>query len=473
MMTKQEFLTRCSKDPVFFILSCVKIKDSQTGEILPFKLWDFQKDYINSFKSPSNPNGYRFHLVLKSRQLGMSTTTLALILHKAMFQKNQKIVIACKKQSDASKMLTDELYFMIDNLPDFMRPIESERNKNRIQFTSSNSWIQAVSASPGALRQYQASHVIFDEFAFYNEIRADLDNEMYRAALPSFQRNGFCTIISTPNGLGNMYADYILQAKEHKLPANWWYKELSWKLREERLYNSNNEFDDGEEFKNSILSLPNGNRIWAAEYDCQLLASGSPVFNVLNLKLSIQPQNPSNKTMYIIGADVGGGSGGDYSVAQVLDQYGNQVFTYRDNNVTPKAFGDILVAIAKKYNNAMIAVERNNLGVSTIDQINNLGYNNLYRGEDGKYGFLTTDKSKPTIIFNLDAMLNNNIIKLSDQATLEELQIFQHLTSNTNSSKMGAPNGKHDDCVMSLAIAANLLNKGKLTNIRRTSNKMI
>lgn len=466
-------LQRCERDPIFFIENFIKIKDSQSGAVLPFELWDFQKNYVESFKSKYNPSGYRFHLVLKSRQLGMSTTTLALILHKAMFQKNAKIVIACKKQSDASKMLTDEIFFMIDQLPMFLRPTEKERNKSRIHFASSNSWIQAVSASPGALRQYQATHVVFDEFAFYNEIRADLDTEMFRAALPSFQKDGFCTIISTPNGLGNMYADYVNQALANELPKEWWFKSLSWKLREERLYNALNEFDEGESFKQYILALPNGKRIWAAEYDCQLLSSGSPVFTIEALRLLTQPQNSNPRLKYIIGADIGGGSGGDYSVAQVLDQHGNQVFTYRDNNTNPKEFGNRLYDLAKRYNNAIIAVERNNMGIATIDQLENRGYRNLYRAEDGKVGFLTTEKSKPQIIFDLDAMLVNGTVKLSHKETLEELQMYQHLTANTNSSKMSAPAGKHDDCVMSLAIAAHLINNNQFSNIRRTSNQMI
>lgn len=467
-------LQRCERDPVFFIENFIKIKDSQEGTVLPFKLWDFQKDYVKSFKSKYNSSGYRFHLVLKSRQLGMSTTTLALVLHKAIFHKNAKIVIACKKQSDASKMLTDEIFFMIDNLPPFLRPSEKERNKTRIHFASSNSWIQAVSASPGAIRQYQATHVVFDEFAFYNEVRADLDKEMYRAALPSFQRDGFCTIISTPNGLGNMYAEYVQAAFAGTLNKNWWFKKLSWELRTDRLTNQDTgEFDNGKWFKESVINQPNGNRIWAAEYDCQLLASGSPVFTIEALKLLTQPQNPNPRLKYIIGADVGGGSGGDYSVVQVLDQFGNQVFCYRDNNINPKDFGNRLYDLARYYNNAIIAVERNNMGIATIDQLENRGYRNLYRAEDGKIGFLTTEKSKPQIIFDLDAMLVNDTIKLSHKETLEELQMYQHLTANTNSSKMSAPLGKHDDCVMSLAIAAHLLNNNKFSNIRRTSNQMI
>lgn len=474
MSKMKEFIKRCETDPVFFIQQLVKIKDSQTGEILDFKLWDFQKDYVRSFKSAHNPNGYRFHLVLKSRQLGMSTVTLALLLHKAMFQKNCKIVIACKKQADASKMLTDELFFMYDSLPDFMKPVLKERNKLRAHFSASNSWIQAVAASPGALRQYQATHIVFDEFAFYNEIRAELDYEMYRAALPSFQRNGFCTIISTPNGLGNMYADYIQQAQQGILPPSWWYQELSWRLRKERLYNSKGEFDDGAEFKQSILRLPNGKRIWDAEYGCQLLASGSPVFNALNLSIQTPSASPVYNQKYIIGADIGGGSGGDYSVAQVLNATtGEQVFTYRNNQISPKEFGAILAQLGKRYNNAIIAPERNNMGISTIDELMNLNYRNVYRALDGKLGFLTTEQSKPKIIFDLDAMLNSGLVLLSDANTLEELQMFQHITSSTTSSKMGAPNGKHDDCVMSLAIAAHLLNNQITTMQKRTSNKMI
>lgn len=470
-MTKQQFFKRCQQDPVFFIENCIYIKNSQDGSSFKFKLWDFQKDYINSFKSPSNPQGQRFHLVLKSRQLGMSTTTLAFILHKAIFQKNAKIVIACKKLNDASKMLTDEIYFMLEHLPSFMQPAIKEKNKNRIHFAASNSWIQAVAASPGALRQYQATHVVFDEFAFYNDIQAGLDAEMYRAALPSFQRDGFCTIISTPNGLGNMYADYCLAAKANNLP-NWWYKELSWRLREERLYDKDGNFDNGESFKQSVLALPNGKRIWAAEYDCQLLASGNTVFDVENIEITTTKQEPLSNMLYYIGADVAGGGGGDYSVAQVLDQAGNQVFTYRNNQISPKEFGIYLNQLGKRYNTACIAVERNNHGHTTIQELENLGYRNLYRAEDGKLGFNTIEKTKIEIIANLDAMFKSGLVKLSDKDTLDEIRTFIHIGAETHSSKMGAASGKHDDTVMSLAIAAHLLNT-RASAIRRTLNHMI
>lgn len=464
-------MKRCEEDPIFFITNFYTIKDSQTGDTLKLKLWDFQEEYVNSFKSKKNPHGYRFHLVLKARQLGMSTTTLALILHKALFQKNAKIVIACKKQADASKMLTDEIYFALDNLPSFMKPEVITRNSTRIHFKGSNSWIQAVAATPSAIRQFQASHIVFDEFAFYNEIRADLDKEMYRAALPSFQRNGFCTIISTPNGLGNMYADYVQQALNDNLPQGWKFFKFSWRLREERLKDDNGVFDDGESFKQSVLSQPNGKRMWAAEYDCQLLGSGNGVFTADAFGLTIKKEEmPRRNVQYVIGADIGSGGGGDYSVAQVLTQYGEQVFTYRSNTISPKDFGDLLVSLAIRYNNAIIAPERNNMGVATIDQIKNRGYRNLYTAPDGKEGFLTTAQSKPQIIFDLDKMLIESLITLSDEETLSELQMYQHLESKTASSKLGAPPGKHDDCVMSLAIAAHLINHNILSSQRRTYN---
>lgn len=460
--------------PAEWIKDFYMIKDSQTGEELKLKLWDFQEEFVNSFKTPANPNGYRFHLVLKSRQLGMSTTTLALILHKAMFQKNCKIVIACKKLNDASKMLTDEIYFALDSLPEFMKPAIKERNKNRVHFESSNSWIQAVAATPGALRQYQATHVVFDEFAFYNDIKADLDYEMYRAALPSFQRSGFCTIISTPNGLGNMYGEYVNKARNGMLDKNWWYKELKWDVRKDRLYNQDTkEYDGGESFKASVINQPNGKRIWDAEYDCQLLASGNPVFDTELLALTIKPQQPAIKRQtYYIGADVAGGAGQDYSVAQVLDSDGNQVYVYRSNDINPKDFGDVLTELGRRYNNAIIAVERNNHGLTTITQLQNNKYRNLYKHTDGNYGFITTAHSKPEIIFDLERMLRQGYISLSDKTTLEELMIFQHTSSKTSSSGMSAPNGKHDDCVMSLAIAAMLLNK-RASNKVHTSNQNI
>lgn len=172
------------------------------------------------------------------------------------------------------------------------------------------------------------------------------------------------------------------------------------------------------------------------------------------------------KQEYTIGADVGmglragvKGRPSDPSVAQVLDSQLRQVAVWR-GTVHPDVFADILVALGYYYNEALIVPERNNHGLVTCVELRDQNYPNLYLDvtegtiepdkETLNIGVFTSEKTKPLMIDKLRAFDRNREIEINDTQTLEEMLTFVV----TESGKMEAEGGTHDDCVMSLALAA-------------------
>jgi hypothetical protein len=175
----------------------------------------------------------------------------------------------------------------------------------------------------------------------------------------------------------------------------------------------------------------------------------------------------SNKETYVIGADVGmgirggiqGRADGDPSVAQVLDSQMRQVAIWR-GRVHPDVFAEILLALAYHYNEALLVPERNNHGLVTCVALRDRDYPNLYLdvaegtiepdNETIQLGIFTSEKTKPLLIDTLRALDRDREIEINDTTTLEEMLSYVV----TESGKMQAEEGSHDDCVMALALAA-------------------
>ena len=163
--------------------------------------------------------------------------------------------------------------------------------------------------------------------------------------------------------------------------------------------------------------------------------------------------------VYTIGADVSAGiRGGDWSVAQVLDEDKRQVAKWR-GQVHPDYFATVLFHLGHKFNMAFIGVESNNHGLLTVHLLaKDLAYPNIYQEvqhdkvtdkETVKLGFMTNVRTKPMVIDKLRAAMREGEMKLRDKDTVREMLTFVV----TESGKMEAEEGCFDDAVMALAIA--------------------
>ncbi len=168
-------------------------------------------------------------------------------------------------------------------------------------------------------------------------------------------------------------------------------------------------------------------------------------------------EKPESFNGYVLGVDTAEGLGhGDYSCVQVLNvKTGEQVAVWH-GRIPPDELAYEVYKIGMWYSDALCCVEANNHGLTTITQLRQLGYPNLFRKRSlnsttnrisQEFGWKTTRTSKPLMIDDLGMALKNDELILRCEHTLAELRTF---TRNERGQMSGSP---YDDRVMALALA--------------------
>ena len=152
---------KCAKDPAHFMRKYCNIQHPQRGRVI-FNLYPFQAKVLNLWKD--NP----YSLILKSRQLGISTLAAGYSLWLMTFHKDKNILCIATKQDTAKNMVT-KTKFMYDNLPSWLKVGAEENNKLTLRL-SNGSQIKATSAASDAGRSEAVSLLIIDEAAFIEGI---------------------------------------------------------------------------------------------------------------------------------------------------------------------------------------------------------------------------------------------------------------------------------------------------------------
>jgi len=159
----------------------------------------------------------------------------------------------------------------------------------------------------------------------------------------------------------------------------------------------------------------------------------------------LDPQEPEKGKQYVAGVDVAASV--DYTVVSVLDAESKEmVYLDRFNRVDYPVLIDRLESVYHRYNLTSMVVESNSIGRPVIDELVTRGLNIV--------PFTTTSATKQAIIQNLQSAFENGLIRvLNDPVLVGELLSFESKRNASGSFSYSAPNGMHDDCVMSLAIA--------------------
>lgn len=188
------------------------------------------------------------------------------------------------------------------------------------------------------------------------------------------------------------------------------------------------------------------------------------------------------KRKYVIGADVARGimvtsEDTDFSAAKVIDEEtGEEVASFR-GRIPPEDFGALLAELGEMYNDAMIAVERNGDGYSTMLALNQVGYGNIYRHRQWEDrhkktvielpGWPNTMITRPIACNRLRDYLEENITSFYDKVFLNEASKFGR---NAKTGKHEGLKGTHDDTVFASAIAhyVRLVNLGFIDPLEST-----
>lgn len=178
------------------------------------------------------------------------------------------------------------------------------------------------------------------------------------------------------------------------------------------------------------------------------------------LKIWVHPK-PGHE--YVIGGDVAEGlKRGDYSVAEVVDVSTMQTVARWRGHIDPDKFGEIVGALGAYYNYALVGVEVNNHGLTTIQKLRDTFYTNLYKRDKGydedfeeptsNLGWKTDVRTKRIMIDDLIKIVRERINKDLDTVFINEAFAFVR----DDRGRMNAEEGEHDDTVMAKAIAFQL-----------------
>ena len=455
---KEEY-KKCAVDSAYFLSKYSYIQHPVRGRML-FDLYHYQKKSLHDFMH------HDYNIVLKGRQIGISTLVAGYALWMLLFHKDKNILVIATKQETAKNLVT-KVRFMHQNLPVWLRGEIVTDNKLSLQFTN-GSQIKAVASSKDAGRSEALSLLILDEAAFIDD--ADV---IWTAASSTLSTGGQAILLSTPNGVGNFFHKMWMQAETKENNFNPIL--LDWRVHPER--------DQAWRDRQTELM---GELQASQEHDASFIFSGNTVVppEIIEFYKSTFVQEPITKggfdgnlwvweyaqpgKSYIVSADIARGDGEDYSTFHVIDvETSTQVAEYK-GKVETKQFGNMLVSIATEYNDALLIPENSSIGWNAIQQVIDRGYRNLfYMSKDlqyvdvehqmtGKYyreernmvpGFTTSQRTRPLVIARLKEYMLENSFTIRSSRMCAELETF--IWKN---GRPEALSGYNDDLTMALCI---------------------
>jgi len=446
---------KCAKDPVYFIREYIRIVSLDHG-VIPFKMYDFQEDMVQRF------HDHRFNIAKLPRQSGKSTIVTAYLLWYVLFNDNVNVAILANKAATAREML-GRLQLSYENLPKWLQQGILGWNKGSLELEN-GSKILAASTSASAVRGMSFNIIFLDEFAFVpNHIAEQFFSSVYPTI--SSGKKTKVIIISTPHGMNMFYKlwhDAERKANEY-IPTEVHWSQVPgrddvWK--EQTIKNTSEaqfkvEFEC--EFLGSVDTLISASKLRVMPYEDPILS---------NRGLSIYEQ-PIEEHNYIITVDVSRGIGGDYSAFCVIDSTTlpyKMIARYKNNEIKPIILPNIIVDVAKKYNNAYILCEVNDIGGQVADIIQfDLEYENLlmaamrgragqqlgqgFSGKKTQLGVKMSTAVKSVGCSNLKALIEDDKLLINDYDTIAELTTFIQ-----KGNSFQAEDGCHDDLAMCLVM---------------------
>lgn len=444
-------IIKCGKNPVHFFNKHVKIQHPIKGAI-PFNTYAFQDDCVKEF------NEHRFNIILKSRQLGLSTITAAYCAWLAIFHKDKSILVIATKLSVAQNFIR-KVKFIIKSMPKWLLlPGIINNNKQAIEF-SNGSTVKAIPTSDDAGRSEALSLLVVDEAAFVRNF-----DTLWTGLYPTLSTGGRAIVLSTPNGVGGQYYDLWRQAENNENIFN--PIKLPWDVHPDR---DDKWFD--EETKNMSRQQI------AQELLCDFQASGDTFLQIEDIEyIRNWIRNPIEKwgpdmgvwvwdyphktKKYVVSADVSRGDAADYSTFHIIDTEASAIVAEYRGKLPPDRFAQILAEAGRRYNDALLCPENNSYGYAVIMKLVEMNYPNLYFQSEkdrysfmygskdiGKIGFQTNAKTRNQILTKLEEVLRTKQVLVKSSRLYEEIKTFVW-----KNGKAQAQRGQNDDLIISLAI---------------------
>ena len=453
----KEFI-KCKKDPIYFAKNYIKIVSLDEG-LVHFKMWDFQEELIRNFHEN------RFNICKMPRQTGKSTTCVAYLLHYIVFNDSVNVGILANKAATARELL-GRLQTAYENLPKWMQQGILSWNKGSMELEN-GSKILAASTSASAVRGMSFNIIFLDEFAFVpNHIAEAFFSSVYPTITSG--KSTKVIMVSTPCGMNHFYRYWhdAQRGKNEYIATEVHWSEVpgrddAW--REQTIKNTSEQ-----QFK--------------VEFECEFLGSVDTLISVTKLRNLVfeDPlvnnhkgllvyEHPIKGNDYIITVDTARGIDHDSSAFIVFDittyPY-KTVARFKNAEIKPMLFPNIIHDTARAYNEAYVLVEINDIGeqVASIMQYD-LEYENMLmcamRGRNGQQvgsgfsgsktqmGVRMTQAVKKLGCSNLKTLMEDDKIITNDYDIIAELTTFVQKKQSWE-----AEDGCHDDLAMCLVIFA-------------------
>lgn len=438
--------------------------------------------------------------ILKGRQFGITTFHCIYYLDDAIWNPGRtNAIIAHEKEPLIRIFETVKRAYEKICLPPEMKPKADTENVRELSFSATSSKIYvSLRVRSGTVHRLHVSEraLIVDP------------TELKAGSYQAVPVNGMITEETTARGRGEFYKAWtkglgweniFLSWKDHyeyriKKKPNFWFPEFEAYLDEHGLDEEQKNWwmTKFAEFDAEDGSLISGIDLMKQEYPLNaeeaFVANSNTVFSnyqwitekpyrridLQSLKTNYLVIAPKSNLIvwreripgvgYSIGADVAEGlSKGDNSCAYVINNEELRVEAVWHGKIEPEAFAQVLFLLGTYYNEAYIGIERNNHGLTVIDNIKR-DYANLYRqrthdrlvdGMTEKLGWTTSGKTKPLMIDDLVSLIKKQELIIYDTEILKE---FSDYVAD-DAGRTNALPGSNDDRVMALAIAYQVYKK--------------
>ena len=384
-----------------------------------FKPHKGQRKIINGF----GDSNHKFGVVATGRQFGKSLLAQNLMLYWLLKNKNSKGAWISPIYSQGKKVF--------EELLNAANPVIKHSNKADLTVKFINgSTLQFLSAERyDSIRGFSFSYMVVDEAAFIKEIA------MQEAIFPTLSALGKkCLIISTPKS------------------KNWFYNAFLKGSNEGGEYISFRGISlDNPHISQTVIdeqrkSLPP--EIFKQEYLAEFSESGNDVFKGVDaISILNGWTGPQSGKRYYAGIDFG--LQHDYSVLSIMDESGRVSRVERINGTTYQEVVSRFASILRPYKIAGGYAEINGVGLPVFEML---------RKEERRLKDWTTNNSnKSDGIRNLIYDIQEGKLELPHKDFFShlynELNAYSYKISPTGTMTFNAPNGFHDDCVMSLMLA--------------------
>ena len=452
----EEFM-RCAADPVYFAKTYMKIVSLDEG-LIQFKPYDFQEKLITNFHEN------RFNICKMPRQTGKSTTSVSYLLHYVVFNDSVNIGILANKAATARDLL-GRLQTAYENLPKWMQQGIISWNKGSLELEN-GSKILAASTSASAVRGMSFNILFLDEFAFVpNHIAEAFFSSVYPTITSG--KTTKVIMVSTPHGMNHFYRYWhdAEKGKNEYIPTD-----VHWSQVPGR--------DDA--WKKQTIANTSEQQ-FKIEFECEFLGSVDTLIAPSKLRTLVY-ENPTKTSAgldvysdvveghdYVMTVDVARGVSEDYSAFVVVDitEFPHQVVAkYRNNEIKPMLFPNVIWEVAKNYNKAFIMCEVNDIGDQVASILNfDFEYENLlmcsmrgragqvvgqgFSGKKTQLGVKMSKTVKKVGSLNLKTLIEADKIVFKDYEIISELTTF---IQKHNSFE--AEEGCNDDLAMCLVIYA-------------------